>query len=494
MDLPGRINPAPKEFLAHFATPAPVTPLPIYDATPDPSLASLKELDLREHLAKFEGLVFNNKGFCLCPVHAEKDPSFEVKQHTDGHWYWFDWHNQGREGFSGTIIDYYVTIKKMSVGEAIRTIRERQGIRETTITPVLTPLTAATNHKAFVGSLQNFFIADIPESEALIEGLLRREEFLYVGGVKHSHKTSLVMGLGLYYAAGKSPWLIFKIPKPGRFLIVQQELGEAEFRKRLQAAVTYGGFDLSVLDRFFPFTGTGDPIKVHTDSGFARLESLIKQFQPDILALDPQAAFCSGGENDDKIQAGFRDRINYLKTQYKIGVVLSHHFSSKRPAGSPLAPTELGGWFRGHTVLSDAADAQIGLHRLPGQRDNPNLPQAYENYNQVEITLRNGKWPPRFAIEFDEASFLMHLTDVWKEMGMRIPVGDVREVCDAHGGSILLAELIRYYETRLGGVSPHTVKKAVEREVEAGYIVTERLPGKGKPILVKSQAVDGSMS
>lgn len=341
--------------------------------------------------------------------------------------------------------------------------------------------------KAFVGPLKGFFAADILEAEPLIEGLLGREEFLYVGGVKHSHKTSLLMSLGLNYAAGKSPWLNFTIPKPGRFLMVQQELGEWEWRNRLGAAVFHGRFDQSVLERFFTYTGTGNPIKIMDDKGFARLEALVRHFSPDILALDPQASFCVGKENNDQAQALLRDRLNYFKTKYKLGVVLSHHFSSKRPAGDPTAPTELAGWFRGHTILSDAADAQLGLHRLPGQRTNPNLPRAYENYNQVEVNLRNGKWPPRFAVEFDEESFLMQLSNVWQEAGFRIPVGNVREVCDAHDGSILLAELNRYYIAQIGQISAPAVRNAVDREVAAGLVVTERVKGKGNPILVKSK-------
>jgi len=73
---------------------------------------------------------------------------------------------------------------------------------------------ATFGKKAFLGSLQGFFKAEIPENEPIIENLLGREEFLYVGGVKHSHKTSLLMSMGLFFASGKSPWLTFPIPKP----------------------------------------------------------------------------------------------------------------------------------------------------------------------------------------------------------------------------------------------------------------------------------------
>jgi RecA-family ATPase len=135
----------PQQLLDKLVRPPETASLPAYDATPDPALAGLKELDLREHLAKFEGLIFNSRGACLCPVHQETDPSFEVKRHTDGHWYWFDWHNQNQAGFSGTIIDYYVIIKGMTVGEAIQAIKEREHI-EIAATPTSpAPPTANTS-------------------------------------------------------------------------------------------------------------------------------------------------------------------------------------------------------------------------------------------------------------------------------------------------------------------------------------------------------------
>jgi len=389
-------------------------------------------------------------------------------------------------------------LKKSLVRKLETWIKSPEGIESEDIRPEMEELgrikqSGASDpvKSAFIGTLADFIKTDIPEAESLIDGLVRREEFLYVGGVKHSHKTTLLMDMGLHFAAGKSPWLNFTIPKPGRILMVQQELGQHEFRKRLLKAIKGGGFDNGVLDRFIPYTGTGDPIKLMTEDGVQRLEELIKNHLPlDILALDPQASFCVGRENDDVAQAKLRDVINFFKVNYKIGVALSHHFSSKRPAGDPTAPDELAGWFRGHSILSDAADAQIGLHRLPGQRKNPNLPRPYEDYNQVEVNLRNGKWPPKFAIEFIEESFLMKLSNIWHEAGFRIAVGDVRLVCDMKGGQILLADLIAHYNATIGPISDPAVKSAVKRDEAAGLVTTERTKGtKGSPILIKSKEI-----
>lgn len=479
-----------EKLTAAAVNPAPAQ-LPVYDGTPDPSLASLKELNLQNHLARFEGLVFNgNEGKALCPVHQETTPSFQVKRYTDGHWYWFDWHNQSGDGFSGTIIDYYVTIKKMALGEAIRLIKQRENIqaeleRPAVIQKIEMELESSDDEsKPFEGTLGQFLLAPIPEPIPLITGLFNENEFMLEGGVKGSHKTTLMMNMGLACGTGVE-FLGFKPARPLRFLMIQQELNEGEFQKRLRAAVARGNFD---TDNFFPYTGTANPIKLLDKDGFKRLITIIEKFKPDIIGLDPLSKFHRVNESDPRVWGEIRDVIHFLKVTYS-AVVLSQHFTSKRPKDDPTAPVEAAGWFRGHTVLSDSADALFCLHRLPGQKDNPRLQLPYESYNMVEIELRNGRWPARFATEMDESSFLITRSDVWQEIGAKIERGNVREVVDAHGDEMLFAELVKYYQSLFGqgGITSTTVRKAVDREVSDGFITTEKLPGRGKPILIRSK-------
>lgn len=340
------------------------------------------------------------------------------------------------------------------------------------------------------GTLAELLVAEIPVGEILIEGLFRRQEFLYLGGVKHSHKTTVMADAGLHFAAGMD-WLGFRIPKAGRFLMIQQELGEDTFRERLRKNLEFGGYGPSVFENFSSVTTTGDPIKISEPGGVERLESLIALHRPDILGLDYESSFVVGGENNDKNKAALRDVINRLKVKYNIGIVLAHHFSGKRPANDPMAPAELSGFFRGHTVLADAADAQMGLHRLPVAKDNPNLIRQFEDYNLVEITLRNGQWPPKFATEFDGKSFSVKRSDVWHELGVKINPVEILDVVDAHGGRMMLKDLIAYFQTQHAKdpttLSPNTVRKAVDKAVDASYVIIEKLVGRGNPVLVKSK-------
>jgi hypothetical protein len=131
------MNRAPQELIARLATPEPPprTHRPL-GGDSDTDLAEIKTgVDLRSHLEHFEGLAFNRQGKCFCPRHTETDPSFEVKKDpATGQWHWFDWHVQNQPGFSGTAIDFYVEFKGLTVGEAIRKIRELENIPEPSAT------------------------------------------------------------------------------------------------------------------------------------------------------------------------------------------------------------------------------------------------------------------------------------------------------------------------------------------------------------------------
>jgi hypothetical protein len=144
----------------------------------------------------------------------------------------------------------------------------------------------------------------------------------------------------------------------------------------------------------------------------------------------------------------------------------------------PNAPSEAGGWFRGHTTLTDAADVLVCLHRLPGQRENPNLPKPYEDYNLIQVELRNGQWPEKFAIEFDGATFLLKESDIWQEIGKKILPGQIEDLIEANDGEMLQKDVIAYFSSM---ARPTTVKRAITQ----ANIDKVPLPSKGNPVLLK---------
>jgi len=332
----------------------------------------------------------------------------------------------------------------------------------------------------YIGNFENFMKASIPEDEKLIDPIVFKGGLTEIGGVKGSHKSFFLNLLSLHYASGLSPFFKFNIEKPGKILLIQQEVSLGFNQKRLQKMAMSGIFFTE--GRFFPITTTASRLKLLADEDLDQIKKWLDQYQPDVLGLDPLASFHVGEENMSRDMSKIVNVLSELKATYNMAVIFTHHFSSKINFGHPNAPTEAGGWFRGHTTLTDAADVLICLHRLPGQRENPNLPKTYEDYNLVQIELRNGKWPERFAIEFDEETFLLTTSDIWQEIGKKIFPNQIEELLEANEGKMLQRDVINYFKST---ASPTTTKKAIREAIYQKLIIKEILSEKGNPALLR---------
>jgi len=339
----------------------------------------------------------------------------------------------------------------------------------------------AQKHKGiFIGNLEDFITQEVPEDEPLIESLIFRGGLTAIGGVKGSHKSFFVNQLAFSYAAGW-PFLDFEIKKPGKVVLIQQEVSLGFNKKRLEKMQGYGNY--KVEGRFFPITTTGKQLKLIQTEDLKQIKSWLNEFEPDILILDPLSSFNVAEENTSRDMGKIVNVFCELKSEFNIGLVFTHHFSSKQDPNDPGAPSEAGGWFRGHTVLPDACDVLVCLHRLIGQRDNLNLPKNFEDYNLVQIQLRNGRWPERFAIEFEESTFLLHKSTVWQEIGKKILPGEIEDIIEEHGGEILQKELRILLKNKAGLT---TIKKAIREAIQQGIIEKEKMKNlPGNPIMLR---------
>ncbi len=332
----------------------------------------------------------------------------------------------------------------------------------------------------YIGNFENLMIASIPEDEKLVDPIVFKGGLTEIGGVKGSHKSFFLNLLSLHYASGLSPFFKFNIEKPGKILLIQQEVSLGFNQKRLQKMAMSGIFFTE--GRFFPITTTASRLKLLTDKDLDQIKRWLDQYQPDALGLDPLASFHVGEENMSRDMSKIVNVLSELKAIHNIAIIFTHHFSSKINPSNPNAPTEAGGWFRGHTTLTDAADVLICLHRLPGQRENPNLPKTYEDYNLVQIELRNGKWPEKFAIEFDEETFLLKESNIWQEIGKKIFPNQIEELLEANEGKMLQRDVINYFKST---ASPTTTKKAIREAIYQKLIIKEILSEKGRPSLLR---------
>jgi len=333
----------------------------------------------------------------------------------------------------------------------------------------------------FVGNLEEFMAADIAPADPLVDPFVYRTGLSIAGGVNGSHKSFFVIQLGLHAAAGKSPFLNCPVPRSARVLLIQQEISVPFMQERLAKIRRAESFDTH--GRFVPITTTGKQLKLLNVKDLDQIKKWIDLYQPELLILDPISTFHDIEENNSREMARVRDVLNKLKSVYQTAVLVTQHFSSKRNPKDPLAPVEVGGWFRGHTTLTDAADVLIALHRLHGQRENTSLARPFEDYNEVQVQLRNGRWPERFAIEFDEDSFLLRVSDVWHELGRKIVPEQIIALLHANDGEMRRTDILTHFSQL--GVSPVTTRKALDETVSQGLAVREQLIGKGSPVLIK---------
>lgn len=332
----------------------------------------------------------------------------------------------------------------------------------------------------FIGTFEDFMNQEIPEEEILVKDIAFRGALTGIGGVKGSHKSFFVNQLAFHFASGSSPFLKFEITKPGRVLLIQQEVSLGFNKTRLKKMQESGHFETN--GGFFPITTTAKPLKLIEQKDHDQIRKWVNQYQPNLLILDPLSSFNPAEENTSRDMTKIVNIFSELKSEFDLGLIFTHHFSSKLNPGDPTAPSEAGGWFRGHSSLPDACDVLICLHRLPGQRENLNLPRDYEDYNLVQIQLRNGKWPERFAIEFHGESFLIHESSIWQELGKKIIPGEIEDLLEENGGEMLRTNLINILRKKAGIT---IIKKAIRETLRNGTIEKETIKAKGNPVLLR---------
>lgn len=307
------LSPMPQQLLDKLAATARVSPLRVNDSMPDPSLTRLKELDLRQHLTQFEGFDFNDRGYALCPVHPETNPSFEVKLHDDGHWYWFDWHNQGQECFSGTIIDFYVSIKGMTVADAIHVIRERENIHGTVVTERRGCQPSAfdiANPGNFLRTGSELQALDI-RVEWVVDGLLPSRSLTLLYGRSGIGKTWLSLMIARAVSLGVPIFDRATIRRPVVYIDYENPLSVLVERIRL----------LNIRDvRFWHLSSATPPPRLDSPDWtlFKRLP------QGSVLVFDTARACHNMDENSSEAPALVMGRLKELR-ELDHEIVLLHH-------------------------------------------------------------------------------------------------------------------------------------------------------------------------
>ncbi len=318
---------------------------------------------------------------------------------------------------------------------------------------------------------------DIPKVERLINPYIERNGFTIVGGSKGVGKSLFVTQMALHFASGKSDFLNSTIEKPGKVLLIQQEVSEAGMQDRIKKMVSE--LDFNTQHRFFTKTTTGNQWDLTDGKDKGKIISLIEKINTDVLILDPLYTFFPGELNQAKDMSRIISVLMELKTKYNLSLIVVHHFSNKKNPDDPRPST---GRFMGHSNLANAADVTIAIDFLHPNYKERSLSLPYNHYAVVETTTRHAEWPGMLHIERGENQLLFRISSIWDEIGKKVPPDEIVEFIKECGGEKPQADVISHFE-KTNNAHANTIRKSIN-EVVGRKLEKNTVPGQhGKKIL-----------
>jgi hypothetical protein len=321
-------------------------------------------------------------------------------------------------------------------------------------------------------TLSEFLSTPTAPRDVFMECWAEREHLTILSGPQKVGKSILAVNLGLNLSMGVD-FLGFRVPKPRRVLYIQQEISDSAMRERLQMMIA----NLGLLTENFMIENThGVFPKLPSREGQERLRELLTVDKPDFLILDPLSTFHNRDENSATEMTVVLEPIFDLKHEFRIGVLLVHHF------GKPSIVARKGSHrLRGSSVIGDRADNLIMLDPVNASRTGTAYPP--ECYGRISFSLRNDLAPNPFAVVRDPATLWYRRLSHEQASKHKLPASRIAEIVRDHGGQIKQAELERL--PGIGG-SRGTVREAVREAVAGGLIVPDYLPEPGRPVILKT--------
>ena len=281
-------------------------------------------------------------------------------------------------------------------------------------TPITTFLTRTIPHQAIIG-----------------EDLLDAQGLMLIVGPTGAGKTYFVQQLANELAGG-GPWLgRFGVEKGVRVGLMQAELGEWRFQKRLEKVPK---------PHPFMFVATNYDVKLDEPKGVRELERAVAEMKTEVLIVDPLKPFFAGDENSSTDVNKLFSGVRALQAKHNFAVIFTHH-ERKTTIMSKPGKSEA----RGSGVLTDRPDTVLRLAEVKGERR-----LTFEKVRNAEDGEKLGP----FTLVQDPATTLFSIVD---DGGPLIPSSFV---VNAVGNGTTLAELKREVAFAL-----NVSEKAVERRV-----------------------------
>lgn len=249
---------------------------------------------------------------------------------------------------------------------------------------------------------------EVPRFPMYIEpAILPKGGTMVMGGAAKIGKSFVIKTMMRALASGTPLFGLgqFAVPGPVRTLYVENEIGEYGLQKR--GSVIWGDMRERELENMYYITKE-EAYRMKLDApltaedGFNAWKEVVKVIAPEVLIIDPIAAFHTSDENDSIAIEKLFTRIELLKSihpERRMAVIIVHHAgkpAAKREDGrDPLDPYS----FRGSSKFFDRADSLFMLNR---KKNIPNL--------NHEAWILEGRFTLRQGEGFDDV--VLHVNEL----------------------------------------------------------------------------------
>lgn len=229
------------------------------------------------------------------------------------------------------------------------------------------------------------------------ENILHDKGLMFIGGAPKSYKSFVLNTLCMHLATGtplfgayrkkaRETAPAFRVQKPYRILLFEQEIGDFSLKDRLlPLADTLEELQRSLfLDNVFTHS-CDRSLRLDNPEGAAAIGKIIEEVKPDIVIFDPLVEFHHGDENSTQDMSRVMRGVDWIRDRYNVAVIMSHHCGKA-------------------TELRSGADALRGSSAIFGKGDSYFMLTVHNRgagIMAVEPTLRRGIPIRRFLIKLD---------------------------------------------------------------------------------------------
>jgi AAA domain len=204
-------------------------------------------------------------------------------------------------------------------------------------------------------TVKSLFNKQITEQPTYVSGgVIPRSGIVLMGGQAKIGKTFLLLDMAHALASGGSLWETnYKVIEPVPVLYCEQEVGEAEFKRRVDLRYNTMGEE---PPEGFHYVSKMKNFLLDTNEGQRRLAMEIDASKAKVVIIDPIGRCLLGEENDNGAIGKLFQRFDELIiSKPGLTIVIAHHFGKPSISDDydPLNPYN----FRGASKFFDAPDA-----------------------------------------------------------------------------------------------------------------------------------------